>query len=265
MPDRISGGYIIIAKKIIDSEIWKKPPLYLKVWLYLLQRAQYKPYRSLEKGQLFVTIKDIQENCSWFVGCRKSTPTKDQIFQILNWMRNPSVSPMEATTKATMKATMITTTKATHGILITVDNYCDYQNPKLYESNDESNDESNIVTATKAIGEQRTPNNINKEGIKKNKNTKKENLPPEALDLSDYLTEKITEWKPDARINSNNWPHVFRLMMEQDQRKPDDIAAVIKWATQDSFWQSNILSADAVRRQFDKLQGQMMRGKKNGL
>jgi len=162
----IPGGYIIIAKKIVDSEIWKKPPLYLKVWMYLLYRAQYKPYKNLEKGQLFVTIRDIQEDCAWFIGCRKSTPTKDQIFQILDWMRKPSVSHMEATTKATM----ITTAKATHGILITIDNYCVYQNPKLYESNDEGNDE----TDTKATSKQRTTNNINKEGTKKVKKDKKD-------------------------------------------------------------------------------------------
>lgn len=162
----IPGGYIIIARSIVESEVWKKPPLYLKVWLYLLHTAQFKPYKNLKKGQLFVTIKDIQEGCSWFVGCRKSTATKDQIFQILDWMRKPSVSHMKATTKATM----ITTTKATHGILITIDNYCVYQNPKLYESNDEGNTEND----TKAIGEQRTTNNINKEGSKKVKNDKKD-------------------------------------------------------------------------------------------
>ena len=158
----IPGGYIIIARSIVESEVWKKPPLYLKVWLYLLHTAQFKPYKNLKKGQLFVTIKDIQEGCSWFVGCRKSTATKDQIFQILDWMRKPSVSHMKATTKATM----ITTTKATHGMLITIDNYCVYQNPKLYESNDEGNTEND----TKAIGEQRTTNNINKEGSKNGKN-----------------------------------------------------------------------------------------------
>lgn len=162
----IPGGYIIIARSIVESEVWKKPPLYLKVWLYLLHTAQFKPYKNLKKGQLFVTIKDIQEGCSWSVGCRKSTATKDQIFQILDWMRKPSASHMKATTKATM----ITTTKATHGILITIDNYCVYQNPKLYESNDEGNTEND----TKAIGEQRTTNNINKEGSKKVKNDKKD-------------------------------------------------------------------------------------------
>lgn len=162
----IPGGYIIIARSIVESEVWKKPPLYLKVWLYLLHTAQFKPYKNLKKGQLFVTIKDIQEGCSWFVGCRKSTATKDQIFQILDWMRKPYVNHMEATTKATM----ITTAKATHGILITIDNYCIYQNPKLYESNDESNDE----TGTKATGKQRTTNNINKEGSKKVNKDKKD-------------------------------------------------------------------------------------------
>ena len=187
---RIPGGYIIIAKKIVDSEIWKKPPLYLKVWMYLLYRAQYKPYKNLQKGQLFVTIKDIQEDCSWFIGCRKSTPTKDQIFQILDWMRKPFVSPLEATTKATM----ITTLKATHGMLITIDNYCVYQNPKLYESNAESIDE----TDTKAIGKQRTTNNINQEGIKKEKKVKNVYGSEKNVFLSDSEYERLKKEFPCA-------------------------------------------------------------------
>lgn len=182
MNEKIPGGYIILAKKIIDSEIWKKPPLYLKVWIYLLHRAQFKPYKNLERGQLFVTIKDIQDGCAWFSGYRKTVPTKDQIFQIIEWMRKPygtdAEATMGATPQATTKATMITTAKATHGTLVTIDNYCVYQNPKLYESNDESNDGSNdggnTADDTGATREQRQSNNINKEGSKKANNGKRE-------------------------------------------------------------------------------------------
>jgi hypothetical protein len=83
----IPGGYILLARKIIESEIWKKPPLYLKVWVYLLARAQHSKYKNLEKGQLITSIPEIQENCSWYVGCRKVMPSKDQIFQIIEFLR----------------------------------------------------------------------------------------------------------------------------------------------------------------------------------
>ena len=164
MPDgKIEGGYILLSRKIIESEIWRKPPLYLKVWIWLLERAQHKEYKQLKRGQLFASISDIREGVAWYVGYRKETPTRDQIFQIIEWMRNPYGSNM----RATMKAPMIATTIATHGMGIEILNYEHYQNPKNYESNNESNDEPAMKTTRK----QRQPNNINKND-KNDKNEK---------------------------------------------------------------------------------------------
>lgn len=140
----IPGGYILLSKKIIESEIWRKPPLYLKVWIYLLSRAQYSDYKNLKRGQLWVSYQEIIDSCAWKVGVRTEKPTKDQIFNILEWFRNPDFEgSTKATAKATTKATMITTMKATKGMLITIENFNVYQDFKNYESNSESNDESN--------------------------------------------------------------------------------------------------------------------------
>jgi hypothetical protein len=155
---KIRGGYILLSRKIIESEIWLKPPLYLKVWIYLLCKAQHSKYKGLDKGCLRTSIPEIIDECQWKVGYRTVRPTKDQVYRVLDWMRN-------ASTNATMNATMITTTNATHGILAKVENYCFYQDPKNYERNDEHNDER----AT-------TPDNINKND-KNDKNDKKINPP----------------------------------------------------------------------------------------
>ena len=159
----IPGGYILLSRKIIESEIWDKPPLYLKVWIYILAQAQHKKYKGLKRGQLWVTIPEIQEACSWHVGFRRVTPTKDQIFNILEWMRNPSNTDesrfaYESNDESNARATMITTMRATRGLLINVDNYSVYQSPKNYESNDESNNEK----ATRATREQREGDTTNK-------------------------------------------------------------------------------------------------------
>lgn len=157
---KIPGGYIIISRNIVESEIWDKPPLYIKVWLYLLTRAQYSDYKKLKRGQLITSIPEIIEACSWKVGFRKEKPTKDQVFQVLEWLRKPHETVDETVTKATM----ITTTKATHGLLINIDNYDFYQSSKNYESNNEGE--------AKATREQRQPNNINKndKNVKNEKN-----------------------------------------------------------------------------------------------
>jgi hypothetical protein len=161
---KIPGGYILISRKVIESEIWDKPPLYIKVWIYLLAKAQHSNFKKLKRGQLFTSIPEIIEACSWKVGYRREKPTKDQIYQVIDWLRKGAESHYESETQATM----ITTTKATQGLLINIDNYCFYQTSKNYESNVEGNDEE----VTRAPRKQRQPDNINK----KDKECKNENI-----------------------------------------------------------------------------------------
>ena len=136
-------GYVLLSRKITSSEIFEKPPLYLKVWIYLLSCAQYKDYKGLKRGQLWVSIDTIREDLSWYIGYRKVTPTKDEIFNVIDWLRFCGESNDESDTKATM----ITTTKATRGLVVNIENYAYYQDFKNYESNDESNDEK-VTKAT---------------------------------------------------------------------------------------------------------------------
>ena len=171
----IPGGSIIIARKLIESEIWRKPPLYLKVWVYLLIKAQHKQYKGLRRGQLVTSIPEIMEDVSWTVGARIERPTKDQIFQIIEWLRRTSskatLPGYESNAKATPKATMITTTKATQKILINISNYGDYQDLKNYESNGKKSIESNTEKATGEPASAHAPDNINK-NVSTNKNDK---------------------------------------------------------------------------------------------
>jgi uncharacterized phage protein (TIGR02220 family) len=177
---KIPGGYILLSRKIIESKIWDKPPLYIKVWVYLLSKAQHKQYKQLEKGQLITSIPEIIKDCSWLVGYRREYPTKDQIYQIIEWLRNPDETHNESNTRATM----IATTKATHKLLVTVCNYSYYQDSENYESNDEGNNEK----ATNPQRKQRLPNNINKND-KNNKNDNKDIYIP-FQEIIEYLNLK---------------------------------------------------------------------------
>ncbi len=213
----------------------------MKIWIYLLTQAQHDQYRGLQKGQLYTSIPKIQKACAWKIGFSTVTPTKDQVFQVIDWMRKTS------TTLATMEAPMIATMKATHGMLVTIDKYCVYQNSKLYESNDEP--------AMKAT--------MNYDNTNKNhKNNQYSLVEANHIRLAELLRDSITAWKPNAKVDKDlgKWANVIRLCMK-DGRTEAEIEAVIIWATCDSFWQVNILSADALRRNFDKLQAKMMQSK----
>lgn len=144
----------MIARQIVESAIWSKPPLYLKVWVYLLARAQHSDYKKLKRGQLSTSIPEIRDAVSWKVGFRIEKPSKDQIFNILNWLRNPD----EGGNEYNGGDDMIKTTKATQSMLVTITNYSIYQDPESYGYN------GNQTTGTtaKKLRVQRHPDNINK-------------------------------------------------------------------------------------------------------
>jgi len=196
----LTNGFILISRSLIGSDIWNRPPLYLKVWIFLLTMAQHGQYKQLKRGQLFTTANDIRDACTYYVGCRKEAPSKDQIYKVLRWMsvenstsvRKQHESNNESNNESGTKAPMIAITKATHGMIITICNFNVYQDPNLYESNNESKDEGGTKATPKAVRTRSRSNNINEE-CNKNDN----NNPPYPLTEFSFgkaLEEKILEW-----------------------------------------------------------------------
>lgn len=159
------------SRSILKSSIWTKPPIYFKVWHYLLLNAQYADYGNLKRGQLFTSIDMIREACTYYVGYRKEVPTRKQIFDVLEWLRNPCEGNNEGNSESTAKVPMIVTTKVTHGMIVTICKYNDYQNFKFYEGNNESNDEGTAKVTTKEQRKKSEGNNIIKTNKYKNINT----------------------------------------------------------------------------------------------
>lgn len=174
MEPLISGGYILLSRNLLESEIWSKPPLYLKIWVYLLSKAQHQNYRNLKRGQLVTSIPEIQEAMSHMVGFRKQKPSRKQVWSAIEWLRNSHLDDVHdfrvnGTVNKTRREPMIETTKATHGILVNIVNYGLYQEPKNYEGNNgRTNEQDTNGTRTEQQG-----NNINK-NVKNDKNDKKE-------------------------------------------------------------------------------------------
>ena len=57
-----------------------------------------------------------------------------------------------------------------------------------------------------------------------------------------------------------NWSQDMLHLLEQDQRDPTEVEAVIRFAHQDDFWQSNILSVNKLRKQYDTLNAKRLQG-----
>jgi hypothetical protein len=105
-----------------------------------------------KRGQGFFSFSDIQNDLCWYAGYRKMVYSKPQITKSLRKLNERN---------------MTATTKATRGLIITIRNYNEYQDPKNYEGNDE-------VQAK----EQRRKSS----GHTKNKNVKNERIEEEPKD-----------------------------------------------------------------------------------
>lgn len=200
------NGYILESRTILESDIWKKPPMYFKVWHYLLMNAQHTNYRNLKRGQLFTSIDQIREACSYYVGYRKVKPSRKEIYGILEWLRNPH----EGDNEGNDEGRMIVTMKVTHGMVISIVNYGVFQDPKFYEGNNEGR----TKVTTKRTRRSSEGNNTNKNDKKKNKNEKilsataQKKVPPDRSEVEAYCRAKNYHMDVDGFMtyyNMNGW------------------------------------------------------------
>ncbi|RXI60143.1 hypothetical protein DP125_06010 [Clostridium tetani] len=241
-------GWIKLYRQIIESEIFKKPPLYLKVWIYLLSRAQHKYFKDLKRGELWTSIPEIQEACSWYVGYRKVTPTYKEVYSVIQWLREPHERICERTTNGNTNGNMIVTTKATQGMLVKIENYNVYQEQKNYESNTEGNYER----TAKELGTELEGNNINKNDKECNKNAYMSDSNEHRL--AEYLYEHILKNNPKVKEpNLQKWAKTFDYILRIDKRDLDEVKRLIEFCQKHHFWYKNILSADKFRKQYDRL------------
>ena len=141
----IQGGYILLARKLLKSGIMEKPQLYIKVWIWMLMQASFKDHGKLKRGQFFTSYRRMCDAMAYKAGYRTVKPTIDEI---------------RGVTKFLTKQLMITTTKATHGMVITILNYDFYQCFQNYESHNEPQDDSHndpTILRKKGIKKEKTP------------------------------------------------------------------------------------------------------------
>ena len=65
--------------------------------------------------------------------------------------------------------------------------------------------------------------------------------------------QALPKQKPPTRQQVISWANDVRLMVEQDKRTLAEITLVMRWAYNDPFWKSNILSMGKLRKQFGQL------------
>lgn len=93
---------------------------------------------------------------------------------------------------------------------------------------------------------------------------KRDKPPPsqDAAALADLLASLIVADNPRAIVKPAQpakWAEQFDLQHRVDKTSWEDMRAALEWAHRDDFWRSNVLSAEALRRHWNRLTEQMQR------
>lgn len=80
----------------------------------------------------------------------------------------------------------------------------------------------------------------------------------EHMKFAKWFYERVRGVTPSLNKKSlDSWANTTRLMIESDKLELKKMAQVFKWANQDEFWSTNILSVDKFRKQYHQLEAKM--------
>jgi len=115
------SGFTKAWRKELESDIWKMPPLYHRVWHFLVQSVSWEkntfPTRNLygihlNPGQNLFSINQIVDGVSWVERNVKKSPNKKTVLDILKWLEFQGMISRESNGS---------------GTYINICNWCKYQ------------------------------------------------------------------------------------------------------------------------------------------
>ncbi|MCU2334887.1 replication protein [Enterobacter hormaechei subsp. steigerwaltii] len=76
----------------------------------------------------------------------------------------------------------------------------------------------------------------------------------EDLEIAKWISSRVKLINTTCKApDMTSWSNTVRLMRQIDNRSHQDICALYDWASKHHFWQTNILSPESLRKQWDKL------------
>jgi len=202
---KIKCGFILLARKLQESVIMDKPPLYIKLWNWILLQACFKDHGDLRRGQFFTSLRDMQKAMAYKVGYRTVKPTIKEIRGVMKFLT---------------KSSMVVTMKVTHGMIVTVCNYDYYQNMKNYEKHNEGRAKGHTEGT-----------------IPRKKGIKKENIyPTDFLLFWDAYPRKVGKGTALKAWNSNSRPSIDAILSAIEKQKKSQQWQEIKFIPHPATW-----------------------------
>lgn len=276
------SGYVPLYRSI-KKKSWAKDVFLRALWENLLIDAARQPYTAffkgkqwpLQPGQLVVTAADLGlQLCD-----RQGNPTsRDAVERMLSVFVREGMISIEGEKRK--------------GRVITITNYVEYAQkmddlPAHKAAHTGAHEEASNGAGSDGYAAHKAaqfPAHHEQEGNNKNINNSTSENSDESSDarLKKFLSAhpeaavytpsgakwgsaedlKTAQWI-SARVKLINpackapdmtsWSNTVRLMRQIDNRSHQDICALYDWASKHHFWQTNILSPESLRKQWDKL------------
>lgn len=241
-------GAFQISREIFDNEIWADA-FKFRIFFYLLGNAVFSQEGikqagiHIERGQYLRSLRNLQDDLSYKEGRG-------------NAVKKIPLETLRRKIKSLENEGRIKTKSTEYGTLFTVVNYAKYQGFDHYSKQSMSQQWDSDETAMS----QQWDNNKNVKECSKNEKEKnkrsKLKFETHHMKLAELLFKKIKANNPNAKEpNLESWANTFRLMMEspKEKRSGKEIQDLILFTQNHYFWHKNILSADKLRKQFDRL------------
>lgn len=274
------SGYVPLYRSI-KKKSWAKDVFLRALWENLLIDAARQPYTAffkgkqwpLQPGQLVVTAADLGlQLCD-----RQGNPTsRDAVERMLSVFVREGMISIEGEKRK--------------GRVITITNYVEYAQkmddlPAHKAAHTSAHDKASNGAGSDGHAAHKAaqfPAHHEQEGNNKNiNNSTSENsdessdkpgkkppvMKPEAaiqsgtkwgnsedLRCAEWLFDVVQSISSSARKpNYAAWANDIRLMRERDQRTHKEIAALFRWACEDSFWKGNVLCPSKLREKWTQL------------
>ncbi len=80
------NGYIKIHRKITESSVYLKPPIYWRVFEWLIMQAFFQDGKKIKRGEKITSLREISYGTYWYEGRKKRTLHRTTISEILKWL-----------------------------------------------------------------------------------------------------------------------------------------------------------------------------------
>ena len=255
-------GYFKLYRKITENPIFENP-ITLKFFIWCLSKSTYKEREVLINNQV------IELEKGQFIFGRKKASLE----------LNMSEQVVRTQLKILEKLNVISVKSTNKFSIITVINWGVYQCQEENLTNKQPTDNQQRTNNEPTDNQQITTNNKVKKDNKEKKDNKKENkelfvatkvatpkFENNSVEIltSKYLATKILKLNSNAKVPKTDaelqkWAKHVDLILRVDERPLSDLKEVLKFATTDTFWQSNILSTKKLRDKYDQLYLKMIK------